>query len=65
MFHFLRANVDRDIQLVERIAEINRGKEGDIIRPQSLREANAMTTEDWKTFGSWLCDLGTPPKKLS
>ena len=35
------------------------------MRLQTLREVNAITTEDGKTFGNWLCDLGTPPKRAA
>ena len=63
MFYFLSANVDRSTEIVAKVAELNRGREGEFFKPALLREVNAMTAEDWKTFGNWLCDQGTPPKK--
>ena len=59
------ANVDKHQVLVTKIGELNRAsREGDIIKPALLREHNALTSDDYKEFASWLISLSTVPKKV-
>ena len=63
-FFFLAANIDNASALCIKIGDINRAKEGEILRPQSLREVNALMHEDWVEFGQWLLTLGRLPKRV-
>jgi len=66
LFYFLSANIDIGDALVSKIAEVNRAsKEGDIIKPQLVREINALSTEDWQAFGKWLISLTTTVRRAN
>jgi len=60
----LCANLDRQQALVDKISEVNRAsREGDIIKPQLLREQNALTNDDYREFATWLIERPTVPKR--
>ena len=64
MFYFLSCNLENSELLAAKISLINQGsKEGDIIKPQRIREVNALNNVDRKVFGDWLINLQGQPKR--
>ena len=56
-------NLDRQDQLIARIAEVNRNREGEIFTPKLFREHTVLTAEDHRSFVDWLLEVQSAPKR--
>ena len=63
--HFVCINWERKAELIPKIAEINRGKEGEISQPELMCEHNCLMQDDYKEFASWLISLEKTPNRAT
>lgn len=63
--HFVCVNYDKKALLIPKIAEINRGKEGEILRPELMREHNCLMPDDFKEFADLLIGMDKIPNRMT